>query len=108
MNKEEILAKSREENKNRDIYGQEVSKLANSVAVVVMLVLAAVFFIVQIAVGGGKNYGLWALVFGADMANHWVRYIKLRLGGELLAALIYTAIVVLLSVCHIYSLTASI
>ncbi len=57
--------------------------------------------------GGGLNFGMWALVFSADMTNHWVKYIKLRLKGELLAALLYTLIVAVMSGYHIYNLIAS-
>lgn len=104
MDREEILSRSRAENKNKDLYGQEISKLAGSVTVTVMLIIAAVFFIVQMLAGGGLNFGLWALVFSGDAATHWVRYIKLRIKGELLAALLYTAIVLAMSGYHIYSL----
>lgn len=107
MDKEEILSKSRAENKNKDMYEQEVSKLAGSITVAVMLVFAGVFFIAQIVTGGGLNFGLWALVFSAEMTNHWVKYIKLRLRGELLAALCYTLLVSVMSGYHIYSLIAS-
>ena len=104
MDKEDILSKSRAENRNKDLYGMEVSKLANSAAVAVMLIIAAVFFIVQIAVGGGPNFGLWAIVFGSDMALRWVRFIKLRSKIELVLAIFYTVIVAVFSGCHIYSL----
>ena len=66
MDKKEILEKSRAENKNKDLYAEDVSKTANSAVVLVMLVIAAVFFIVQLSVGGGLNFGIWALVFSAD------------------------------------------
>lgn len=36
MNKDEILAKSRAENKNKDVYEQEILKQASSSAVVVI------------------------------------------------------------------------
>ena len=98
MDKEEILAKSRAENKNKDVYRYEISKLS---------VIAGVFFIVQAVTGGGLNFGLWALVLSADMANHWFKYIKLRLGVELLAALCYTLLVSVMSGYHIYSLIAA-
>ena len=107
MNKEEILAKSRAENKNKDLYSIDVSKLAGSITTVVMMVIAGIFFVVQMITGGGLNFGMWALVFSADMINHWVKYIKLRLKGELLAALLYTLIVVVMSGYHIYNLIAS-
>ena len=83
MNKDEILAKSRAENKNRDLYEQEVLKLANKSAVLVLLVLAAVFSVTQIFAGGGINYGVWGLVFGANMTMSWVKYVKLRRKHEL-------------------------
>lgn len=50
MNKEEILEKSRTENKNKDIYEQEILKQANTSAVIVMMVLATIFFAAQIFV----------------------------------------------------------
>lgn len=41
MNREEILEKSRRENKNQDVYEQEVLKQSNEVAAFVMVLLAA-------------------------------------------------------------------
>ena len=107
MNKEEKKKKSRAENKNKDLYSIDVSKLAGSITTVVMMVIAGIFFIVQIITGGGLNFGMWALVFSADMIDHWVKYIKLRLRGELSAALLYTLIVAAMSGYHIYNLIAS-
>ena len=43
MNKDEILAKSRAEHKNRDVYEQEVLKQASRSAVVVQMAFAALF-----------------------------------------------------------------
>ena len=62
MNKDEILAKSRAENKNKDVYEQEILKQASESAVVVQMVLATIFFVTQILVDNGTNWGLWALV----------------------------------------------
>ena len=107
MNKEEILAKSRAENKNKDVYEQEVLKQASKGAVVVQLVLAAVFVVTQILVGEGLNWGLWALVFSANMTTYWVKYIKLRRNHELLMAVVYTILVSVMSGYHIYNLIVS-
>ncbi len=104
MDKEKILAKSRAENRNKDMYELEVTKLANSAAVTVMLIIAAVFFIVQLSVGGGLNYGIWAIVFGSNMALRWVRFIKLHSRIDLVLAIFYTAVVAALAGYHIYSL----
>ena len=107
MNKDEILAKSRAENKNRDLYEQEVLKLANKSAVLVLLVLAAVFSVTQIFAGGGINWGLWALVFSANMTINWVKYIKLRRVQEFMIAIAYTLLVVIMSGYYIYNLIVS-
>lgn len=107
MNKEEILEKSRAENKNKDIYEQEVLKQASTGAVIVMMVLATIFFAAQIFVGGGTNWGLWALVFSANMMTFWMKYIRLHRKHELVMAVAYTILVSALSVCHIYNLIVS-
>ena len=107
MNKEEILEKSRAENQNKDIYEQEVLKQASTSAVLAMMVLATAFFAAQIFVGGGTNWGLWALVFSAHMMTFWVKYIKLHHKHELVMAIAYTILVSALSGCHIYHLIAS-
>lgn len=107
MNKEEILEKSRAENKNRDIYEREVLKQAGTSAMVVMAALAAVFFAVQIFVGGGANLGIWAIVFSANMTTFWVKFIKLRRKHELIVAILHTVCVLTLSGLHIHDLIAS-
>lgn len=107
MNKEEILEKSRQENKNKDIYEHEVLKQANTYAVIVMMILAAIFFAVQIFVGEGTNWGIWALVFSVSMTTFWVKYIKLRRKHELVTAIVYTLLVMVASGYHIYNLITS-
>ncbi len=107
MNKEEILAKSRAEHKNQDVYEQEVLKQASKSAVLVQMILAAVFFVTQVFVGKGINYGLWALVFSANMTINWVKYRKLRRRPELLMAIAYAILVSLMSGCYLYDLIAS-
>lgn len=107
MNKDEILAKSRAENKNKDVYEREVLKRAAGSALIVQAILAAAFFLVQILTSGGVNWGLWALVFSANMTTFWVKYRLLRRRHELLAAIAYTALVAILSAYYVYGLIAS-
>ena len=107
MNKDEILAKSRAENKNKDVYEQEVLKQASKSAVVVQMVLATLFFVTQIFVGEGINWGLWALVFSTNMTIYWVKYIKLRRKHELMIAIAYTILVSVMSGYYIYNLIVS-
>ena len=107
MNKDEILAKSRSENKNKDVYEQEVLKQASRSAVVVQMALATLFFVTQIFTGRGVNWGLWALVFSANMTINWVKYIKLHRKYELLIAVAYTILVSIMTGYYIYNLIVS-
>ena len=104
MNKEEILAKSRAENKNQDAYEKEILKQGQVVSLIVIVIIATVFFIVQIFAGGGINCGIYAIVLSGSMATFWVKWIKLRRRHELAMALLYTAVVIALSLSHIYNL----
>ena len=103
MNKDEILAKSRAENKNKDVYEQEVLKQASRSAVVVQMALATLFFVIQIFAGGGVNWGLWAIVFSANMTINWVKFFKLHRKYELVIAIAYTLLVSVMSGYHIYN-----
>ena len=107
MDEDEILAKSRAENKNKDIYEKEVLKQASKSAVIVQMILAAIFFVTQIFVGEGINWGLWALVFSTNMTIYWVKYIKLRRKHELMIAIAYTILVSVMSGYYIYNLIVS-
>lgn len=104
MEKEEILEKSRKENRNKDMYEQEILKQGNAVANFVMIVLATVLFAVQIFCGGGINYGIYAIVFSGSMAVFWVKWLKLRQRHEFVMAFFYTIIVLAFSAAHIYHL----
>ena len=107
MNKDEILERSRRENKNQDIYGKEVIIKGNRYACIAAAVLATIFFVIQIFVGGGINYGLYAVVFSMPMAGFWMKYAKLRKKHELLVAICYTVGVLLFSAAHIYQLISA-
>ena len=107
MDKEKILAKSRAANKNKDVYEQEDLKQASNNAVIVQMILAAIFFVTQIFVGGGINWGLWALVFSTNMTTNWVKYIKLHRKHELVIAITYTILVFIMSGYYIYELIVS-
>lgn len=107
MNKDEILERSRRENKNQDIYEKEVIIKGNQYACIAAAVLATIFFAIQIFVGGGINYGLYAVVFSMPMAEFWMKYAKLHKKHELLFAICYTIGVLLFSAAHIYRLISA-
>lgn len=103
MRKEEILKKSRRENKNQDLYEKQVMAAGGN-AGAVAAALATVFFVAQILTGGGMNYGLYAVVFTIPAARFTVKAIKLRRKHEIALAALYWLGVVLFSAAHLYQL----
>ena len=98
------MSKMNEENKSKNTYEMEVEKEASEWAVLVITALAVLFFCVQIATGGGMNYGFWALLFAGNGTISWVKYVKLHKKGMRSWAIGYTIFTVLLSAFHIYEL----
>ncbi len=107
MNREEILEKSRIENRNQDVYEKEVIIAGSKYACLVAGLVATIFVVVQIVVGEGKNYGLYAIVLAMPMGGYWYKFAKLRKKHDLVAAVWYTLLVVGLMVVHISALIAA-
>lgn len=107
MNKEAILAASRKENKNQDIYEKDVIIKGNQYACAASAFLATLLLVIQIFTGGGINYGLYAIVFAMPMTGFWYKYAKLRKRHELFLAIGYTLIVLLFSAKHIQGLLSA-
>lgn len=62
MKKEEILKKAQAENKNKDYASIEVSNKGATLAGLVMIILAAIYFTYEIIMGKGTNYALYSLL----------------------------------------------
>ncbi len=107
MNREEILERSRAENRNKDIYELEILKQASAKATIAMIALVGAFTMVQMLLGGGIHWGLWALSFTPEMVTFWMKYMRLRKKHELVMAIIYTIMVSAMSGYHVYQLLAS-
>ena len=101
MNKEEILAESRKEHKNQDIYEKEVIIKGFRYASIASMTLAFIFVIIQLSIEGRLNYGLFAVVFTVQATNCLYSYIKLRKRSDLICAIGYTVLVLVSSAIHI-------
>jgi len=62
MKKEEILEKSRKENKNKDMVTLQESYKGATYAAIAMVILAFVYFTCEIFQGKGTNYALYSLI----------------------------------------------
>ncbi len=62
MKKEEILEKSRKENKNKDMVTLQESYKGATYAAIAMVLLAFVYFTYEMLQGKGTNYALYSLI----------------------------------------------
>ncbi len=106
MDREEILAKSRRENKFQDIFEKEVLKEGGYAGAITAAVLATAFFLVQIFLGEGCNYGLYAVIFSISAASFVVKAIRMKRRHEILFAAIYVVTVLGFSAAHIGQLVS--
>ena len=108
MEKDEILAKSRAENKSWDLYTQEIQTAATSVSSFVALFLATVFVIVQTIMGNGINVGLYAICTSAGATQFIVKAVYLKRKHDIVLTLIYAAVTLTLTGVYLYQLAAAI
>ena len=101
MNKNEILNKSREENANADLYGNEVKELGFLVGSLVALIVTMIIFFVEWSIKGIKNYGLYAIIASVFAAKSIVQAVKLREKTYIFAAIVYTVITIATFIAYV-------
>lgn len=101
MDKDEILAKSRKENRDADLVELEVLHRANGVALSVSLAVCAVISILS-AIGGGMNYSVWAVQFSMLSTIMLVKFAKLKRRHELLLGILYAGFALFFFVFYLH------
>lgn len=104
MDKDTILAKSREDHKNQDLYKAEVEIRAGTTGMIAATALATVFFVVQFFAGKGANLGLYAILFSVGAAQFIVKALRFRQTRMVVLAVVYTAMTLAASALHIAGL----
>jgi len=89
MNKEEILEKSRSENKGKDIVEEEIIRKGFLVCWLVSLIAASVVAMVEGIVLGKQNSGIFFSLMSGLSVFFVFKYIKLRRKHELFIAVMY-------------------
>lgn len=102
MNKEEILERSRKENKNKDVYINEINTKGGNIAAIVGLILTTIIFIGEILLGFGMNYGLYGIVFSVTGTSNLYKALKLNTNKIFPIFTLIMAITFI--VAHIYNL----
>ena len=106
-NRDEILAKSRNENKGKDLFEMEVQVKAGNWGAAASALLAAIFFTIQIIVGDGTNYGLFAVIFSVNATGYIIKAIRLKKRNDIVFAILLVITTLVFSVVHIYGLITS-
>ena len=88
MDKDEILERSRKENRDMDLVEQEVFHRASQIALGVSLAVCALISILS-AFGGSMNCSVWVVQFSMLSAIMLVKFAKLKRRHELVVGLLY-------------------
>lgn len=105
MTKEEILEKSRNENKNRDLYDMEVQRLAFTISHLAFLFLCALGLVLEYVFTKRINTGYCMVLFGVQSVIFLVKYIKMHKLHELFVFISQFALFVAGTVIFIFQLS---
>lgn len=95
VDKEEILKKSRNENRNKDIYELEVISKAQRVGgLIALCVTFALMLIERVILESGTNYGYFLIILSAGMGLWIYKAVKMRKKHEIFLAVLWTVIAV--------------
>ena len=108
MNKDEILAMSREENKDKrkDPYELEVASKSSNVALIVSAIIAGILYLMEMIITGSENYSLWAVLCSMDAVIYMYRGIKLKKKADIFCGIVWLILAVMSgvsAVSHIMS-----
>lgn len=104
MDKNEILEKSRKENKNKDVYEMEITSKASSIAYRVGGILCCLTALIEVIFTDSINFTSWMIFFGMLSTLFILKYIKMHKKHELIIAILYVTCFILFAVKYALSL----
>src|SRR5574344_2597107 len=90
MTKEEILAKSRDENRNEDLIDLEVQSIAAKVGIYVSFLLCAAISIVEFVFTKKVSLQCWLVFTGIEATIFLIKFIKMHKKHELFVCIFYS------------------
>lgn len=100
MDKNEILEKSRQENKGTDLFERDAMNSASQKAVAVGGLLCMFLSFADILLGGSFNYTLWGVYLSMTGTTLLVKYFHLRKPHELIFGIIELVLAIAFIVLH--------
>lgn len=107
MNREEILAMSRQENKNMDLVDKAVEDRSKTIAGMVMVSMCLLYHLVEMVILNRKNYGFFSIAAVYPASLFIMKGIKFKDRGKLITGIIWLALAVLFAVEHFYFLVTN-
>lgn len=104
MDRDEILAKARQENNNQDMCEKDAIVRASSIAIKVGMTLCCLMVILEVIFTGRINFSSWAIYFGMLGTTCLVKFLMLRVKHELVVAILYLGLSVWFLVLYIIAL----
>ena len=92
MDKNDVLARSRAENKGNDEYEKQVLEKAGKLAAQVGLLVCCIVAAVSVAVTDRVNNACWVIYFSVYATLFWTKYRHLKNRHELMLAAVSTLV----------------
>lgn len=102
MKKEEILEKSKKDNKNKDMYCIQVEAKGANYAGITMLILAFIYYTYEIMQGKGSNPALYSIitVYNAVLYGYKAVKIKDKRGLWIATSVIWGLLTIMLTLSY--------
>ncbi len=101
MEKDEILKKSREENKNRDFVEEEAVNRANAVAFSVGMMVCGLLSVLHAIFLESVEFSVWVVMWAISASVFLVKYRRLHKRHELIFGLFYGALSIFFFVLYL-------
>ena len=101
MNKEEILEKSRRENRNQDMVENEVLRDAAKYSTIFSYIAACLFCAYDVLLGKGIHYGFYVIIFGCNAVQFITKAIHLKRRHEIFFAVFFSLLTLIFLAVYI-------
>ena len=101
MGKDEILRRSREENKNGDEFTLKTMACARGIALLVVVITLNLFFFAELIATGNINYGYYAVILSSTATINLVTAIRMKSKARIIVSGIFCLTVLVLIVAYL-------
>ena len=104
MEKEEILEKSRNENKNQDLVEVEIIKKSSSISLLVVSILCTIFTIFEVHIGAKGYFAFQAIMFATVASQYIYKSVKLKRKSDIICAILESIATISFTIMYIYDM----